>query len=151
LKSANSTLAAWPDGHPNPRQSGPRIYTSSADATLLRMASLPLCASQRSSSLWSGEQLGCIDRAAENEGPAALSETPKTETHVSEALAALSEVSRMATLLAGDVLDAQIKGHLVPDNHIQSLLEAILLLREYGAPLPPLLNQIMRKVDDPGP
>ncbi|MBY0258193.1 YbaN family protein, partial [Methylobacterium sp.] len=23
----------WPDGHPNPRQSGPRIYTSSADAT----------------------------------------------------------------------------------------------------------------------
>jgi hypothetical protein len=57
----------------------------------------------------------------------------------------------MATLLAGDVLDAQIKGHLVPDNHIQSLLEAILLLREYGAPLPPLLNQIMRKVDDPGP
>ncbi|MBX9932126.1 MAG: hypothetical protein K2Y56_11400, partial [Methylobacterium sp.] len=25
--------AAWPDGHPNPRQSGPRIYTSSADAT----------------------------------------------------------------------------------------------------------------------
>jgi hypothetical protein len=33
LKSANSTLAAWPDGHPNPRQSGPRIYTSSADAT----------------------------------------------------------------------------------------------------------------------
>ncbi|WP_202775161.1 tyrosine-type recombinase/integrase, partial [Escherichia coli] len=40
MKSANSTLAAWPDGHPNPRQSGPRIYTSYADATARRLVRL---------------------------------------------------------------------------------------------------------------
>lgn len=33
MKSANSTLAAGPDGHPNPHPNGPRNYTSSADAT----------------------------------------------------------------------------------------------------------------------
>jgi hypothetical protein len=59
----------------------------------------------------------------------------------------LSEVSRLATLLASDVLDAQIMGRPIPDSHIRSLLEASLLLREYDVDLPPLLSQIMRGVD----
>ena len=62
----------------------------------------------------------------------------------------LSEVTRLATLLADRVLDAQIARRPVPDSHIRSLLEAALLLREYGQELPSLLSQIMHEVDKPG-
>ena len=61
----------------------------------------------------------------------------------------ISEVSRLATLLAERVLDAQITSQPVPDSHIRSLLEAALLLREYGQDLPSLLSQIMHQVDKP--
>lgn len=44
---------------------------------------------------------------------------------------AISEVSRLATLLAERVLDAQIAIRPVPDSHSRSLLEATVLLREY--------------------
>lgn len=63
--------------------------------------------------------------------------------------AQLSEVSRLATLLADRVLDAQITSRPVPDGHIRTLLEAALLLTEYGQELPSLLVQIMRGVDKP--
>ena len=63
--------------------------------------------------------------------------------------AQLSEVSRLATLLADRVLDAQIMSRPVPDEHIRILLEAALLLREYGQELPSLLSQIMHGVDKP--
>jgi hypothetical protein len=63
--------------------------------------------------------------------------------------ARLSEVSRLATLLADRVLDAQIMRRAVPDEHIRALLEAALLLREYGQELPSLLSQIMHGVDRP--
>jgi hypothetical protein len=59
-------------------------------------------------------------------------------------------VFRLATLLASDVLDAQIIGRPIADSHIRSLLEASLLLREYEVELPPLLRQIMRGVDQTG-
>ncbi|MCJ2035770.1 hypothetical protein [Methylobacterium sp. J-068] len=58
----------------------------------------------------------------------------------------LSEVSRLATLLADQVLDAQIMSRPVPNEHIRSLLEAALLLQEHGQELPSLLGQIMHGI-----
>lgn len=58
----------------------------------------------------------------------------------------LSEVSRLATLLSDQVLDAQIMKRPIPDVHVRALLDAALLLEEYGRPLPPLLGQIMHEV-----
>lgn len=58
----------------------------------------------------------------------------------------LQEVSRLAALLADRALDAQIMSRPVPDEHIRSLLEAALLLREHGQELPSLLGQIMHGV-----
>ncbi|MCJ2079036.1 hypothetical protein MKK68_25950 [Methylobacterium sp. E-016] len=55
----------------------------------------------------------------------------------------LSEVSRLAGLLADQVLDAQIMSRPVPDQHIRTLLSAAFLLDEYGLPLPSLLQQIV--------
>lgn len=78
-----------------------------------------------------------------------MSAAPAIDPEISEAAEGLSEVSRLATLLASEVLDAQIMRRPVPDSHIRSLLEAALLLREYGAELPPLLDQIMQGVDKP--
>lgn len=68
----------------------------------------------------------------------------------------LPEVSRLAALLARNVLDAQIEGRPVPDDQIRFLLDAALLLNEYGVALPSLLGQIMHgasepKADDPSP
>ncbi|WP_244474283.1 hypothetical protein [Methylobacterium sp. Leaf87] len=57
--------------------------------------------------------------------------------------ARLSEISRLATLLADRVLDAQIMKRPVLDDDIRSLLDAGLLLKEYGFELPSLLGQIM--------
>jgi hypothetical protein len=74
---------------------------------------------------------------------------PVSKADTAELLEGLSEVSRMATLLASDVLDAQIMKRPVPDSHIRSLLEAALLLREYGHELPSLLSQIVHEVDKP--
>ncbi|MCJ2111576.1 hypothetical protein MKK64_10265 [Methylobacterium sp. E-025] len=55
----------------------------------------------------------------------------------------LSEVSRLAGLLADQVLDAQIMSRPVSDQHIRTLLSAAFLLDEYGLPLPSLLQQIV--------
>ena len=59
----------------------------------------------------------------------------------------LAEVSRLATLLADQMLDAQIMSRPVPDGHIRALLEAALVLREDGQELPSLLSQIMHEVE----
>jgi hypothetical protein len=72
-----------------------------------------------------------------------------SDTTVRDEAPGISEVSRLATLLADRVLDAQITSQPVPDGHIRSLLEAALLLREYGQELPSLLSQIMHEVDKP--
>jgi hypothetical protein len=74
---------------------------------------------------------------------------PVSKADTAELLEGLSEVSRMATLLASEVLDAQIMGRPIPDGQIRALLEASLLLKEYGVDLPPLLNQIMHEVENP--
>ncbi|MCJ2075291.1 hypothetical protein MKK68_06410 [Methylobacterium sp. E-016] len=57
--------------------------------------------------------------------------------------ARLSEVARLAGLLADQVLDAQIMSRPVSDQHIRTLLSAAFLLDEYGLPLPSLLQQIV--------
>ncbi|MCJ2006059.1 hypothetical protein [Methylobacterium sp. J-092] len=59
----------------------------------------------------------------------------------------LSEVSRLAGLLADQVLDAQIFSRPIPDQHIRALLDAALLLGEHSIPLPALLMQIVHEVD----
>lgn len=60
-----------------------------------------------------------------------------------------AEVSRLATLLANQVLEAQMMGRPVPDELIRALLDAASILREYGQELPSLLSQIMHGVDKP--
>ncbi|TXN65130.1 hypothetical protein [Methylobacterium sp. WL6] len=59
----------------------------------------------------------------------------------------LSEVSRLAGLLADQVLEAQTLGRLVLDQQIRALLDAALLLGDYNVPLPPLLTQIVYEID----
>lgn len=59
----------------------------------------------------------------------------------------LSEVARLATLLADRVLDAQIMSRPILDAQIQALLDAALLLEEHEMPLPPLLKQILHEVE----
>ncbi|MCJ2075637.1 hypothetical protein MKK68_08220 [Methylobacterium sp. E-016] len=59
----------------------------------------------------------------------------------------LPELSRLTGLLADQVLDAQIMSRPILDQHIRALLDAALLLDEYGVPLPPLLTQIVYEID----
>ena len=61
----------------------------------------------------------------------------------------LPELSRLAALFARTVLDAQIQGRPVPDDQIRFLLDAALLLNEYGAELPSPLDQIMQDASAP--
>ncbi|KQP30053.1 hypothetical protein ASF49_15145 [Methylobacterium sp. Leaf104] len=68
------------------------------------------------------------------------------ESEGADALDRLSEVVRLATLLADQVLDAQIMSRPVPDEHIRALLEAALVLRQHGQELPSLLGQIMHGI-----
>lgn len=51
------------------------------------------------------------------------------------------------TLLSNQVLDVQIMKRPVSENHVRCLLEAALLLEEYGYPLPPMLGQIMHEIN----
>lgn len=60
----------------------------------------------------------------------------------------LSEISRLAGVLAERVLDAQIMSEPIQDVQIKALLDAALLLEEYAVPLPPLLTQILHEVSD---
>ena len=58
----------------------------------------------------------------------------------------LSEVSRLATLLADRVLEAQIMSRPILDAQVRALLDAALVLEEHSVPLPPLLKQILSQV-----
>ncbi|GJE45542.1 hypothetical protein [Methylobacterium soli] len=60
----------------------------------------------------------------------------------------LSEVGRLATLLADRVLEAQIMSRPILDVQIRALLDAALVLEEHDMPLPPLLTQILHEVDE---
>ncbi|KQT50046.1 MULTISPECIES: hypothetical protein [Methylobacteriaceae] len=61
--------------------------------------------------------------------------------------ARLSEVSRLATLLADQALDAQIERRPIPDLQLRALVEAAELLDAYGQALPPLLGQVMHEIN----
>ncbi|MCI9879218.1 hypothetical protein MTL_04110 [Methylobacterium goesingense] len=61
----------------------------------------------------------------------------------------LPELSRLAALFARTVLEAQIQGRPVPDDQIRFLLDAALLLNEYGMDLPSPLDQIMQDASAP--
>ncbi len=65
--------------------------------------------------------------------------------------AGLSEVSRLATLLADQALDAQIMSRPIPDDQVQALLDAAVLLDEYGQEIPPLLGQIVHEIGSSAP
>ncbi|GJE76863.1 MULTISPECIES: hypothetical protein [Methylorubrum] len=61
--------------------------------------------------------------------------------------ARLSEVSRLATLLADQALDAQIERRPIPDLQLRALVDAAELLDAYGQALPPLLGQVMHEIN----
>jgi hypothetical protein len=61
----------------------------------------------------------------------------------------LPELSRLAALLARTVLEDQIQGRPGPDDQIRFLLDAALLLNEYGMDLPSPLDQIMQDASAP--
>ncbi len=80
-----------------------------------------------------------------------MSAAPAPVTQVANPADRLPELSRLAALLARNVLDAQIAGQPVPEQQIRSLLDAALLLEEYGVELPSLLGQIMHGAAQPRP
>ncbi|MCJ2082753.1 hypothetical protein [Methylobacterium sp. J-090] len=80
-----------------------------------------------------------------------MSESPITVAIIPDPTSRLAEVSRLATLLADRVLDAQIMKRPVRDDDIRSLLDAGLLLKEHGKELPSLLGQIMLAAEGPEP
>lgn len=58
----------------------------------------------------------------------------------------LPEVLRLTSVLAEQVLDAQIMHRAVPDEQIRALANAALLLEDHGVTLPPLLMQVLHEV-----
>lgn len=60
----------------------------------------------------------------------------------------LSEVSRLAGQLADRVLSAQIASQPIPEAQIHALLDAAIILDAYAMKLPPLLEQMIGKVED---
>ena len=62
----------------------------------------------------------------------------------------IPEVLRLTSVLAEQVLDAQIMRRPVPDEQIRALANAALLLEEHGVTLPPLLMQVLHEVGADG-
>ncbi|WP_128564972.1 hypothetical protein [Methylobacterium crusticola] len=58
----------------------------------------------------------------------------------------LSEVSRLADLLAERVLDEGLGSEVTPIAHVRALVDAALLLEEYGLEMPVHLGRIIREV-----
>lgn len=54
----------------------------------------------------------------------------------------------MADVLADRILNAQIMGRPVKESDILALLEASLLLNERGEETPPLVVQVVRRLDE---
>ena len=60
----------------------------------------------------------------------------------------LSELSRLAALLADQVMAAQAASRSVPKAHINALLDAAILLDKYEADLPESLGKIVYQIGD---
>ncbi|GJD74109.1 hypothetical protein [Methylobacterium goesingense] len=58
----------------------------------------------------------------------------------------LSEVSRLSTLLADQVLMAQAMDRSVPKGHINALVDAAIILDKYEVDLPAPLGQILDQI-----
>lgn len=90
----------------------------------------------------------CRGRANQT-GRLRVSAAPASSIRAAAPTDRLPELSRLAALFARTVLDAQIQGRPVPDDQIRFLLDAALLLNEYGAELPSPLDQIMQDASAP--
>lgn len=58
----------------------------------------------------------------------------------------LEAIALMADVLADRVLNAQVMGRSVSESDIHALLEASILLKDYGKATPPLLSEIVRNI-----
>lgn len=77
-----------------------------------------------------------------------MNESPEPSSTASDPAGRLSEVSRLASLLADRVLSAQIASQPIPKAHIHALLDAAIILEKYEVRLPPLLEQMVETLED---
>ncbi|MCJ2132287.1 hypothetical protein [Methylobacterium sp. E-045] len=77
-----------------------------------------------------------------------MNESPEPSSTASDPAGRLSEVSRLASLLADRVLNAQIASQPIPKAHIHALLDAAIILEKYEMRLPPLLEQMVETLED---
>ncbi|KQO49359.1 MULTISPECIES: hypothetical protein [unclassified Methylobacterium] len=77
-----------------------------------------------------------------------MNESPDPSANATDPIGRLSEVSRLASLLADRVLSAQIASQPIPKAHIHALLDAAIILEKYERDLPPLLEQMIGKLED---
>jgi hypothetical protein len=59
----------------------------------------------------------------------------------------MTEVVRMAGMLADRLLDAQIMRKELPDDQVRALVDAALLMEERGVPWPPMMSQVLQTVE----
>ncbi|ABY30265.1 hypothetical protein [Methylorubrum extorquens] len=55
----------------------------------------------------------------------------------------LSEVVRLATLMADRILEAQIAARPIPQEQFNALVNAAWLLQDYDVPWPPLVEEVL--------
>ncbi|WP_181017448.1 hypothetical protein [Methylobacterium sp. V23] len=77
-----------------------------------------------------------------------MAEVDKAATALQERL---SEVSRLATLLADRVLAAQAAAEPVPKEHVHALIDAAIILDRYEIDIPHSLSQIVDQIEDAEP
>ncbi|CAA2138446.1 MULTISPECIES: hypothetical protein [Methylobacterium] len=77
-----------------------------------------------------------------------MTESPEPSSAAADPAGRLSEVSRLASLLADRVLSAQIASQPIPKAHIHALLDAAIILEKYEVRLPPLLEQMVETLED---
>lgn len=77
-----------------------------------------------------------------------MNESPDPSASATDSIGRLSEVSRLASILADRVLSAQIASQPIPKAHIHALLDAAIILEKYERELPPLLEQMIGKLED---
>jgi hypothetical protein len=59
----------------------------------------------------------------------------------------MSEVVRMAGMLADRLLDAQIMRKDLPVDQVRALVDAAVLMEERGVPWPPMMAQVLQSVE----
>ena len=77
-----------------------------------------------------------------------MSESPKLQADTPAKAERLAEIAQMASVLTDYLLNNQIMGRPVSKEGIRALLEASLLLKNYGRAITPLLTQIVQDFGD---